>query len=217
MENFVAYVRVSTKKQGNSGLGLDAQLDAIHNHCEGGHIIKVFKEVETGTSKKTRIVLDEAIAYAKRKNATLVIAKLDRLSRSVAFIANLIERNVNFVALDYPDASPLMLQFASIIAEQETRLISQRTKAALAQAKKRGVRLGNPNVKSISQKGVDANRKNAELFGKNIMPIIRDINDAGIYSLRGIADALNARGVKTARGGIWHPMSVSNIIKRQTA
>ena len=217
MENFVAYVRVSTKKQGNSGLGLDAQLDAIHNHCEGGHIIKVFKEVETGTSKKTRIVLDEAIAYAKRKNATLVIAKLDRLSRSVAFIANLIERNVNFVALDYPDASPLMLQFASIIAEQETRLISQRTKAALAQAKKRGVRLGSPNVKSISQKGVDANRKNAELFGKNIMPIIRDINDAGIYSLRGIADALNARGVKTARGGIWHPMSVSNIIKRQTA
>ncbi len=217
MENFVSYVRVSTRKQGNSGLGLEAQLSAIEEYTSKGTVLKTFKEVETGTSKKERPVLKSAIAYAKKKNATLVIAKLDRLSRSVAFIARLMEENIRFVALDYPDASPLMLHFAAIIAEQETRLISQRTKAALAQAKKRGVVLGNPNIKSVSKKGSIANKTNAKQFASNILPIIKEIKNAGITDLRSIANALNARGIKTARGGAWWASSVSNIISNAEA
>jgi DNA invertase Pin-like site-specific DNA recombinase len=212
---FVAYYRVSTDKQGKSGLGLDAQRQAVENYLNGGNwkLIGEFTEVESGKNSD-RPQLRAAQAACKKHKAKLVIAKLDRLSRNVAFIANLLEAGTDFVAADNPHANKPMVQMMAVFAEMERDAISKRTKEALAAAKARGVRLGNPRL-AQARAGVNAARQEAaDSFAVDVLPIIRQIQKSGISSLRGVAKALSARGVKTARGGEWTAVQVSDILRR---
>ena len=213
---FVAYYRVSTHGQGRSGLGLEAQRSAVRAYLDGGRwsLIAEFTEIESG-KKNDRPKLLEAMRAAKRHKATLVIAKLDRLARSVAFIAQLMEAGVEFIAVDMPAANKLTVHILAAVAEHEREAISQRTKAALAAAKARGVRLGNPtNLETAQQNSRTVRSKTSEQFVQNAMPIIKEIQATGLSSLRDITAALNARGVKTARGGEWHPTQVKRVLDR---
>ena len=161
-----------------------------------------------------------ALAEAKRSGAVLLIAKLDRLSRNVAFIANLLEGGVEIVAADNPNANRMMLQMYSVFAEEEGRAISERTKAALAAAKARGVKLGwsmpsrAGQQQEAAQKGVAQIKASADQFAANIMPVIGQIKATGTTSLRGVANELNQRGLKTSRGGAWYAGTVKNVLAR---
>jgi DNA invertase Pin-like site-specific DNA recombinase len=150
---------------------------------------------------------------------TLVIARLDRLARNVAFISNLMERNVAFVACDMPDAPPMMLHIYAAVAEQEARNISERTKAALQAAKARGKKLGAPKrvLAKARVLGAAGNRREADRFAANVRPIIEQVKATGITSLRAVASALTARGVPTARGGTWNAAQVANVLRRATS
>jgi DNA invertase Pin-like site-specific DNA recombinase len=209
---FVAYYRVSTDKQGKSGLGLDAQRQAVENYLNGGNwkLISEFTEVESGKNSD-RPQLRAAQAACKKHKAKLVIAKLDRLSRNVAFIANLLEAGTDFVAADNPHANKPMVQMMAVFAEMERDAISKRTKEALAAAKARGVRLGNPR---LAQARADVNAARQEAADSFAAGVIRQIQKSGVSSLRGVAKALSARGVKTARGGEWTAVQVSDILRR---
>ncbi len=213
--NFVAYYRVSTDKQGKSGLGLEAQRVAVEDFLNGGNwdLVEEFTEVESG-SRNDRPELERAMAACRKHKATLVIAKLDRLARNVAFVANLMESGVEFVAVDMPQANKLTVHILAAVAEHEREMISQRTRDALAAAKARGVKLGNPNIAMARAKGQQVIKSKADKHAKNILPVITAIRDAGVTSLRGIANALNQRGINTARGGSWHAASVGRIIQR---
>ena len=213
--NFVAYYRVSTDKQGKSGLGLEAQRVAVEDFLDGGNwdLVEEFTEVESG-SRKDRPELEGAMAACRKYKATLVIAKLDRLARNVAFVANLMESGVEFVAVDMPQANKLTVHILAAVAEHERELISQRTREALAAAKARGVKLGNPNIAMARAKGQLVIKSKADKHAQNVLPIITAIRDAGVTSLRGMANALNQRGIETARGGSWHAASVGRIIQR---
>jgi DNA invertase Pin-like site-specific DNA recombinase len=213
--NFVAYYRVSTDKQGKSGLGLEAQRVAVEDFLNGGNweLVEEFTEVESG-SRKDRPELERAMAACRKHKATLVIAKLDRLARNVAFVANLMESGVEFVAVDMPQANKLTVHILAAVAEHEREMISQRTRDALAAAKARGVKLGNPNIAMARAKGQLVIKSKADKHAQNILPVITAIRDAGVTSLRSIADALNQRGIETARGGSWHAASVGRIIQR---
>lgn len=219
---FVTYLRVSTERQGQSGLGLEAQRAAVATHVDGrGEVIAEFVEVESG-KKSDRPELARALAEAKRVGAVLLIAKLDRLARNVAFIANLLESGVEVTAADMPEANRFVLHIMAAVAEQEGRAISERTKAALAAAKARGAKLGwsNPNrveeQRQASAKGVITNKAKAHAHATNVLPIIEQIR-AGSASLRQIANELNARGVKTARGGKWYATTVRNLTNHSGA
>ncbi len=216
--NFVAYYRVSTDKQGKSGLGLEAQRVAVEDFLNGGNweLVEEFTEVESG-GRKDRPELESAMAACRKHKATLVIAKLDRLARNVAFVANLMESGVEFVAVDMPQANKLTVHILAAVAEHERELISQRTRDALAAAKARGIKLGNPNIAVARAKGQLVIKSKADKHARNILPVISAIRDAGITSLRGIANALNQRGINTARGGSWHAGSVGRIIQRVEA
>jgi len=174
---FVAYFRVSTDRQGKSGLGLEAQREAVLTYLDGGNwqLVGEFTEVESG-KRSDRSQLAAALAACKRHKAKLVIAKLDRLSRNLAFIAALMDPGVEFIAVDNPHANP--------------RLAEARDKA---------------NTASVAA---------ADAFAANVRPIIREIQASGVQSFRGIARALTARGIKTARGGTWTPVQVSDILRR---
>jgi DNA invertase Pin-like site-specific DNA recombinase len=215
-KSFIAYYRVSTDKQGKSGLGLEAQRQAVTDFINGNgnKILAEFTEVESGR-KNNRPELVKALAACKKHKAKLVIAKLDRLARNVAFISNLMESGVDFVAVDMPDANRLTVHILAAVAEHERVIISQRTKAALKAAKARGVKLGSPNPRKGSRLGVAAHKASADQFAANIMPIIREVEATGITSYSGIAKVLNARGIRTARGGDWHPATVRNIRTRK--
>ena len=213
---FIAYYRVSTDRQGKSGLGLEAQRKTVMDYLNGGdwELIEAFQEIESG-KRKDRPELVAALAACNKHKATLVIAKLDRLARNVAFIANLIESGVNFVAADMPEADRAFLQMAAVFAEWEGRKISERTKAALQAAKARGTRLGNPTNLDVAQRRSRVTRKAiADQQAANTMPIIAEIQNAGVKSLRGIAGALNARGIATPRGSGWRAESVRRVIDR---
>jgi DNA invertase Pin-like site-specific DNA recombinase len=212
---FVAYYRVSTDKQGKSGLGLEAQRQAVENYLNGGNwkLIGEFTEVESGKNSD-RPQLRAAQAACKKHKAKLVIAKLDRLSRNVAFIANLLEAGTDFVAADNPHANKPMVQMMAVFAEMERDAISKRTKEALAAAKARGVRLGNPRLAQARAEVNAARQEAADSFAAGVLPIIRQIQKTGVSSLRGVAKALSARGVKTARGGEWTAVQVSDILRR---
>lgn len=213
---FVAYYRVSTEKQGRSGLGLDAQRRAVEAYLNGGSwkLVDEFTEIESG-KRAERPKLAEAIRSAKKHKATLVIAKLDRLSRNVAFIANLMEAGVDFVAVDMPHANKLTIHILSAVAEHEREMISQRTRAALSSAKSRGVVLGNRTNLEVAQARSRASRTGqADQFAANVLPVILQIKAAGIGSLSGIASALNARGLRTPRGGEWQPVQVKRVLER---
>jgi DNA invertase Pin-like site-specific DNA recombinase len=225
---WIAYYRVSTGKQGESGLGLDAQRAAVERYLNGGQwsLTAEFVEIESG-KRSDRPQLAAALAACRKAKATLIIAKLDRLSRNVAFIANLMEAEVDFVCCDFPQANRLTLHILAAVAEHERSMISQRTKDALAAAQARGKKLGNPalrgdrdpglaaNAAAISAKGAATNRTKADQFAANVLPIIREVQKHnGAVSMREIARVLDARGVKTAHGSTWTSVQVGNVLKR---
>lgn len=219
---FVTYLRVSTERQGQSGLGLEAQRTAVAAHVLGrGEVVAEFVEVESG-KRAERPQLALALAEAKRAGAVLLIAKLDRLARNVAFIANLLESGVEVTAADMPEANRFLLHVMAAVAEHEAQAISDRTKAALAAAKARGVKLGwsNPEraaeQRQAAKKGAAARIAKADHFAANVLPIICELQGSGL-SLRRIAEILNERDVSTARNGEWQATTVRNVIARLTA
>ena len=212
---FVAYFRVSTDKQGKSGLGLEAQRQSVMDYLNGGRwsLVADFTEIESG-KRNDRVELEKALAACKKQKAKLVIAKLDRLSRNLAFIATLMDSGVEFVAVDNPHANKLTVHILAAVAQHEREIISARTSAALKAAKARGRRLGNPELSEARQRATVAKKESADRYAGNVLPVIRDIQRSGIKSLRGVAKALAARGIPTARGGTWTPVQVSAILRR---
>lgn len=213
---YVAYFRVSTTKQGISGLGLEAQVTAVQNFVDlaGGTIIEKLTEVESGR-KTDRPRLDEALALCRKHKAILIIAKLDRLARNVEFVANLMNSNVDFVACDLPHANRLTIHVMAAVAEHEREVISQRTIAALKAAKARGVVLGNP-LKGAQL--ADFRRKRTlarEALEGALIPAIKEIQKAGTHTFAGIARELNARGFKTVMGRAWDKGKVSRYLGYQ--
>ena len=217
---FVAYYRVSTQRQGDSGLGLAAQRRAVRDYLDGGSwvLVNEFTEIESG-KHDTRPELQKALALCKRQRAKLVIAKLDRLSRNVAFLAALMDRGVDFVACDNPHANKLTIHILAAVAQHEREMIAQRTKDALAAAKRRGVRLGAPagKLKAARGRARAAIQAGADRRAANIVPIIQSVQKSGARSFRAIAEALNARGVATPRGGQWHASTVRDTLHRAPA
>ena len=214
--NFIAYYRVSTDKQGKSGLGLEAQRQAVVDFINGNgnKVIAEYTEVESG-KRRDRPELAKALTACRKHKAKLVIAKLDRLARNVHFISGLMESGVDFVAVDMPQANRLTVHILAAVAEHEREMISQRTKAALAAAKERGVRLGNPtNLPEAQAKSVQVRTNQADQFAANVLPIIKSVQASGAHTYREIAEALNNRGIKTARGGVWHPTSIKRVLDR---
>lgn len=206
----VAYYRVSTSRQGQSGLGLEAQKQAVDDflNVKGWHLTSSYTEIESG-KRKDRPELAEAIAHAKRIKGKLVIAKLDRLARNVHFISGLMETGVDFLAVDMPTADRFMLHVYAAMAEEEGRRISQRTKAALKAAKARGVELGK-NGKVLAEK----NKTEAVAFARDLAPVIKQLKTEGHKTVRAISEALNERGIPSREGKMWHLGSVQKLLWR---
>ena len=219
LKAIIAYYRVSTREQGRSGLDAQRQAVARFADAEGFEVVADYTEVETGKGSDAldrRPQLAAALAAARRHGkCAVVVAKLDRLSRDVAFIANLMAERVPFVVAELgADADPFMLHLYAALAEKERRLISERTKAALAVAKARGTRLGNPRLADARAVANARLQADANTFAKSVAPIIGEVWSAGATSLRAVAQALNARGVPTARGGRWEAQTVANVVRR---
>jgi DNA invertase Pin-like site-specific DNA recombinase len=214
MGNLVAYYRVSTVQQGRSGLGLEAQQDAVGRFVAGSgdRLVAEYTEVESGRLRD-RPQLLAAIAECRRKRARLVIAKLDRLARNAAFLLTLRDSGVDFVAADMPNADRLTVGILSIFAEHERDMISRRTREALAAAKARGVKLGNPAIENVRARGIQRNRETAISFARNVKPLILELRAQGFVSLRAIAVELNRRAIATARGGTWGQQTVANVLR----
>jgi len=213
---FIAYYRVSTKRQGESGLGLSAQKKAVQDYLNGGawDLLAEYTDVESGKDDN-RPELQRAIEHAKKARATLVIAKLDRLSRKVSFVSRLMDSGARFVAADNPSANELTINILAAVAQEERRMIGERTRVALAEAKRRGVKLGNPNIAQAREAADAARKVKADQFADNVAPVIRQVQAAGCVTLREIAAALNARGIKTRRGLLnWTPAGVNRVIAR---
>ena len=204
-KQFVAYYRVSTQMQGRSGLGLEAQRDAVARYLRSinGELIGEFTEVESGR-KDSRPELENALRFAEKMNVTLLIAKLDRLARSVAFITKLMDGKVPFVSVDMPDANRMMLQISAVFAEHEARMISERTKVAIASKRARGDKWGTN----------DASAQRASDFAKSLHETIKTLNDNGITKPQAIANALNERGITTPKGAQWGAGQVVRLLKK---
>lgn len=228
---FVAYYRVSTAKQGASGLGFDAQRRAVEDHVKaaGGRLLAVFEEVESG-KRDDRPALAEALTHCRMTGAKLLIAKLDRLSRNVAFLANLMEGDVDFVACDMPSANSLTIHILAAVAQAEREAISARTKVALASIKarlnsgdehvsrrsgRRITKLGGPNGLTVSRPdlGTAAVVAKAEAHAKRLEPIVRSLRTEGL-SYGAIASRLADLGATTPRGGAWTAMGVKRVLDR---
>ena len=231
----ITYYRVSTEEQGRSGLGLEAQQKAVQSLCNGRgwEIIAEHTEVESG-KRADRPALTAAMRHAKVTGAILVVAKLDRLSRSVAFLSALQDSGAKFIAADMPEANELTVHIMAAVAQAERKAIGRRTKEALDAAKARGTwikadgtpyksgkRLGNPNGAAALRRAGKGNadavavlRNDADRFAQELAPIVDDIRSAGHSSLPAIASALNDRHIQTRRGGKWHPTSVKNLLAR---
>src|ERR1700722_11668015 len=216
---FVSYLRVSTARQGASGLGLEAQRAAVAGFLNGGdwHLVQEVQEVESG-KRNDRPALADALRLCRKHRATLVIAKLDRLARNVAFISNLMESGVEFVAVDMPQANRFVVHILAAVAEHEAEAISKRTKAALAAAKARGAQLGGRRVSAerwaeirlaagVARSAVADKRAAIE-----VLPVIRELQAAGATSLRQIAAGLNERNITTPRGGEWSAVQVQRVL-----
>ena len=219
---FVSYLRVSTARQGASGLGLEAQRAAVAGYLNGGDwkLVREVVEVESG-KRNDRPALDEALRLCRRQRATLVIAKLDRLARNVYFIAKLMEEKVPFVAVDMPSANDLTVHILAAVAQDEAKRISDRTKAALTAAKARGTVLGGlrMNREAFAAQagkaqaiGVAVRAAKASKFRDDILPVISEIQQQGALTLRAIADELNSRGETTPRGGEWSAVQVQRVL-----
>jgi DNA invertase Pin-like site-specific DNA recombinase len=213
----IAYYRVSTTKQGESGLGLDAQRDSVQRFAQarGLQLAGEFTEIETGTNKRERPQLTQAIALAKRENARLLIAKLDRLTRNVHFLTGLQDAHVQFTAVDMPEADEFTVQILAAVAQREAKLISERTRAALAAVKRRGVTLGKPeNMKYDAQlKGAHVQREAAKAAYSKVVNYARMLQKEGL-TYEQIAERLNAEGHTTRTGGQFKPMTVWRMVKR---
>ncbi|QIQ87074.1 recombinase family protein [Erythrobacter sp.] len=218
----VAYYRVSTAEQGRSGLGIEAQRQAVRQLCEarGWEVIDERTEVESGKTSN-RPQLAAALHHAKVTGATLVVAKLDRLSRSVAFLSALQDSGAKFVAADMPEANDLTVHIMAAVAQAEREAISKRTKDALRAAKAAGRKLGNPNGAAALHRAGKGNsaavekvKAGANSYAQDLAPVIADIRASGVTSLGGIAAELNARHIQTRRGGKWHASSVRNLLAR---
>lgn len=221
MRQAIGYLRVSTQAQGRSGLGIDAQREAIERFAvaEGFDVTAWFTEIETGKGSDAldrRPELGKALAAARKLRSPVLVSKLDRLSRDVAFVAGLMAQRVPFIVTELgADADPFMLHVYAALAQKERDLISARTKAALQAKRAAGALLGNrTNLADAQKLGAVANAQAADAFAANVIPIVRSIQAAGIASLQGIAEALNARGVRTPRGGAWYAKSVCRLLER---
>jgi DNA invertase Pin-like site-specific DNA recombinase len=216
---FVTYYRVSTEKQGRSGLGLDAQRKAVEDYLNGGkwELAAEFTEIESGKNSD-RPALAKALQACRVYGARLVIAKLDRLSRDAHFLLGLEKAGVDFVAADMPHANRLTVGIMAMVADEERRMISARTKAALAEAKKRGKKLGGfrgnvitPEARAASLR---ARQERSAAKARDLAPILEELRASGAISLRQIAAGLNAKGIKTVRGGEWSAGQVQRLIER---
>ncbi|WP_459591421.1 recombinase family protein [Bradyrhizobium diazoefficiens] len=216
----VTYVRVSTSGQGRSGLGIEAQRHALAHFAtaEGYDVVREFVEVETGKGSDAldrRPQLKTALATARKLKCQIGVAKLDRLSRDVHFVSGLMAHKVPFIVAELgSDVDPFVLHLFAALAEKERSLISTRTRQALSAAKTRGVTLGNPRLHVARKSALVAVKAGADRYAANVLPIIREAQKAGASTLRQIAEALNARGIPTARGGQWYAQSVANILER---
>jgi DNA invertase Pin-like site-specific DNA recombinase len=217
----IGYIRVSTARQGRSGLGTEAQRAVITRfaEAEGYELVREFVEVETGKGSdalERRPQLTAALFEARKRRCSVVVAKLDRLSRDVHFVSGLMAHRVPFLVAELgPDVDPFVLHLYAALAEKERALISKRTKDALAAAKARGVTLGGPNLPEAREVAQATIKAHADQHAANVLPIIREAQKAGATTLREIADVLNARGIATARGGRWFASSVKNVLERQ--
>jgi len=218
---FVSYLRVSTPKQGRSGLGLEAQREAVNGFLNGGRWKLVAEVIEVETGKRSdRPELAKALSLCCLYGATLLVAKLDWLARNVAFVSALMESGVKFVAVDLPQANELTVHIMASMAEYEAKAVSARTKAALAAAKRKGVVLGGRRVSArewsqIADRGrklgTALRSKKASEWAHKFQPVIDDLRHEGAVTLQAIADALNERGIETRRGGTWTPTQVLRV------
>ncbi|MBO9584377.1 MAG: recombinase family protein [Flavobacterium sp.] len=219
MKKYIAYYRVSRKEQGISGLGLSAQKSSVEKYVtsQEGIILKDFTEIETGTNKRERVEIHNAITLAKVEGAVLVIAKLDRLARNVNFVSSLMDAGIEFVAVDMPSANNFTIHIFSALAEQEAKLISSRTKLALAELKKKGVKLGNPKnlTNDARAKGIERIKSNAMNNDRNrqAQSIIMNCREKEM-SYRQIADYLNGLNFKTRRGNKFYAPTVLQLYNR---
>jgi len=215
----VAYYRVSTQRQGDSGLGLDAQREAVRRFVGDGEIVAHFEEVESGR-RSDRPALEAALRECRLLRATLVIAKLDRLSRSVSFLSKLMDEKVDFVAVDMPSANGLMVHIMAAVAEHERMLISERTKAALKAAKDRGVKLGglrhdlSQYAAQGREKSLRTRTESADNRASELGKIIAGFHSEGVTTLHGVAKALNRRRITAPRGGEWSAGQVRRTMAR---
>jgi DNA invertase Pin-like site-specific DNA recombinase len=221
MESAIAYLRVSTRQQGQSGLGIGAQRAALARfaEAEGMTLLGEYVEVETGKGNDAldrRPQLAAALAAARAAKCSVVVSKLDRLSRDVAFVSGLMAQRVPFIVAELGrDADPFMLHLYAALAEKERRLISERTKAALAAKRASGHRLGNPrNIDVAGVLGRTTQTAAADQFVEGLMPVVQAIRSSGVATLEAITVALNQRGIRSARGGRWHASSVANLLAR---
>jgi DNA invertase Pin-like site-specific DNA recombinase len=219
--NYVSYLRVSTARQGRSGLGLEAQRKDVADFLDGGRwkLIGEHVEIESGR-RKDRPELERALAMCRLRKATLVVARMDRLSRNASFLLRLQDSGAKFVAADVPFATDLTVGILAMVAQYEAEAISSRTKAALAAAKRRGVVLGNPAHldQRARRLGTKASAKvrgaHADQDARDLAPILAELRAEGAVSLRGLAAGLNALGYTTPRGGAWGPGQVARVIAR---
>jgi DNA invertase Pin-like site-specific DNA recombinase len=219
MTKFVAYLRVSTQKQGRSGLGLEAQRESVRHYVASvsGTLSAEYVEVESG-KLKDRPKLALALAACRLHGATLIVAKLDRLARNVAFVSNFLESGAEFIAVDFPQANRMMIQMLAVIGEYEAKLISDRTTVALAAYKRRGGTLGGDrgNIQAIQRKGSRAGNAARTAIAlqraNDLQPHIAELRSMGAVSLAQIAAGLNSRGIPTARGGEWSAVQVSRVV-----
>ena len=207
----IAYYRVSTDKQGESGLGLEAQRKAVTDYLDGGdwELVKEYVEIESGR-RNDRPELAAALAACRKHRATLVIARLDRLTRNLHFVSGLMESGVDFVAVDNPHANKFMVHILAAVAEHERDLISQRTKAALAAAKARGVDLGRYGRTVLAPR----NRAAADAFAHEIAGTVKQLRREGATTVRALTEAMNDRGVATRNGGRWHVQTTHRLLRR---
>ena len=204
-QSFVAYYRVSTDRQGESGLGLDAQREAVGRYVGNGLLLAEFEEIESGKSHTNRPKLADALAMCRRRKATLVIAKLDRLARNVHFVSGLMESGVQFVAVDMPMATPLTVHIIAAFAEHERQQISERTKAAMTAAKARGITFGNPRWPESLDKAREC--RNFKPLPVEVVQQIKAHRAQG-WTFQRIADHLEKLGIPTQKGKRWYPKTV---------
>lgn len=215
---YVAYYRVSTAKQGRSGLGLEAQKSAVQAFLigNGGKVVAEYVEVESGR-RRDRQELQRAINHARVTKSKLVIAKLDRLARNVSFTAALMDSGVEFICCDLPQANRFTIHVMAALAEMEAEMISTRTKAALAEAKRRGIQLGNPNLSRVRgdpRIASQAWQEMASQRAESYLGLVLEARQLGMCTLQGIADHLHSRGALTQAGKQWHPATVGRLLKR---